>query len=215
MTDSTIAQESASASTATGDAAASQTAHATHDAPGSVAEARTLAAMQEECDELAARILAACRTRGLFVCASESLTGGLLADAFVRIPGASAVFLGSAVTYAIEAKAHILGVNSGLLEREGAVHPDVAKQMAVGTVAAYSVPASRDGRVIGLSTTGVAGPGPDGDKPEGLVYIGFAVPGPEGLHSEAERLDLSGTRAEIRRDTVLHVLRSLASRLAA
>ena len=91
-----------------------------------------------ECDDLAKRIEDACRIRGLFICSAESLTGGLLADAFVRIPGASDVFLGSAVTYAIAAKAHILGVDSALLEREGAVHPDVAKQMAVGAVAVRS-----------------------------------------------------------------------------
>lgn len=176
-------------------------------------EAQSMESQRAECDELAKRIEDACRTRGLFICSAESLTGGLLADAFVRIPGASDVFLGSAVTYAIAAKAHILGVDSALLEREGAVHPDVAKQMAVGAVAAYSVPASRRGCVIGLSTTGVAGPGPDGDKPAGLVYVGFALPGPHGLDAQAEELHLSGTREQVRRGVVFHVLESLAGRL--
>ncbi|MDD6372987.1 MAG: CinA family protein [Bifidobacteriaceae bacterium] len=178
-------------------------------------ETEHIRGIQTQCDALAARILTACRKRGMFICASESLTGGLLADAFVRIPGASSVFLGSAVTYAIEAKAHILGVDSTLLEQQGAVHPEVARQMAVGTVAVYSVPTSRIGRVVGLSTTGVAGPGPDGDKPAGLVYIGIAVPGPNGLRAVAEELHLEGTREEVRHLTVLHVLSSLCEALAA
>lgn len=168
---------------------------------------------RDECDELAKRIEDTCRRRGVFVCCAESLTGGLLADSFVRIPGASDVFLGSAVTYAIAAKAHILGVDAALLEREGAVHPDVAKQMAVGAVAAYSVPPARRGSVIGLSTTGVAGPGPDGDKPAGLVYVGFAVPSPHGLDVQAEELRLHGSREDVRHAVVLRVLQSLAARL--
>ena len=87
------------------------------------------------------------------------------------LPGASRVFLGSAVTYDIRAKASILGVDRGLLEREGAVHPEVARQMAASVAGLYGQPEYAD-RVIGLSTTGVAGPGPDGDKPAGLVYVG-------------------------------------------
>ena len=79
------------------------------------------------------------------------------------------MFLGSAVTYDIRAKAKILGVNADLLAREGAVHPEVARQMAAGTAQLYRQ--TEDGDcVIGLATTGVAGPGPDGDKPAGLVY---------------------------------------------
>ena len=126
--------------------------------------------IRRRCDALAQAVLGWCGSRGVRIAAAESLTGGLLADAFVRIPGASRVFLGSAVTYDIAAKASVLGVDADLLRREGAVHPDVARQMALGTARLYDQPAY-GGRVIGLSTTGVAGPGPDGDKPAGLVYV--------------------------------------------
>ena len=85
------------------------------------------------------------------------------------------MFLGSAVTYDIRAKAKILGVNADLLAREGAVHPEVARQMAAGTAQLYRQ--TEDGDcVIGLATTGVAGPGPDGDKPAGLVYTAAPCP---------------------------------------
>lgn len=122
---------------------------------------------------------------GFHISAAESLTGGLLADAFVSVPGASKVFCGSAVTYDIHAKSKILGVDANLLQTEGAVYKDVAMQMAVGTSRIYrgagweyEDQSADDSRfpIIGLSTTGVAGPGPDGDKPAGLVYVGIRLP---------------------------------------
>ena len=101
---------------------------------------QTAAANQSQCDELAAAVLAYCETNHFKIAAAESLTGGLLADAFVRVPGASKVFLGSAVTYDIRAKASILGVDAELLRSEGAVHPEVARQMAAGTARLYRQP---------------------------------------------------------------------------
>ena len=83
--------------------------------------------MRELCDSLAAGILKICEANNTKIACAESLTGGLLADAFVRIPGASNVLLGSAVTYDINAKASILHVDKALLDREGAVHPEVAR----------------------------------------------------------------------------------------
>ncbi len=143
------------------------------------------------------------------IAAAESLTGGLLADAFVRVPGASKVFLGSAVTYDIRAKASILGVDSDLLHSQGAVHPEVARQMAFGAARLYAQSEYGD-RVFGLSTTGVAGPGPDGDKPAGLVYVGFSIPAGFGEFPSREtvacELRLQGAREDVRRDVVRNVL---------
>ncbi|MBW3078834.1 CinA family protein [Bifidobacterium simiiventris] len=169
------------------------------------------------CDGIAARILRICEDRQLKIAAAESLTGGLLADAFVRIPGASNVFLGSAVTYDIRAKASILGVDRDLLEREGAVHPEVARQMAASTARLYGQPEYR-GQVIGLATTGVAGPGPDGDKPAGLVYIGLSLPSsdrPDGRRTFSRELRLDGDRPQVRRLTVLRLLETLEEALTA
>lgn len=172
-------------------------------------ESRAVDAGQSQCDELAAAVLAYCQERDIKIAAAESLTGGLLADAFVRVPGASKVFLGSAVTYDIHAKASILGVDSDLLRSQGAVHPEVARQMAYGAARLYAQPEYGD-RVLGLSTTGVAGPGPDGDKPAGLVYVGISIPSGLGGRSAREtiacELRLQGTREEIRRDVVRNIL---------
>lgn len=138
---------------------------------------------------LAERILSNSVQLGFHIAAAESLTGGLLADAFVSVPGASRVFCGSAVTYDIHAKAKILGVDAHLLQTEGAVFKDVAMQMAVGASFIYrgsgwkyeedsSKESSEESNfpIIGLSTTGVAGPGPDGSKSAGLVYVGVLLP---------------------------------------
>ncbi|MBT1172143.1 CinA family protein [Bifidobacterium sp. MA2] len=183
-------------------------------------------------ETLAAALLRWCERNRLRIACAESLTGGLLADAFVRVPGASKVFLGSAVTYDIRAKAKILGVDRALLEREGAVHPEVARQMASRTARLYDQP-EYDGRVVGLSTTGVAGPGPDGDKPAGLVYIGVSIPaafglpdplramesvpggcgvveGRDGRLTVAVELRIDGTREQVRTRTVGSVLRTVS-----
>ena len=149
------------------------------------------------CDDMAARILRFCEAHDVKIVAAESLTGGLLADAFVRVPGASRVFLGSAVTYDIRAKASILGVDRGLLEREGAVHPEVARQMAASVAGLYGQPEYAD-RVIGLSTTGVAG------------YVGVRIPAaisPDGVPSvTAHELHLTGGREEVRRGAVFSLV---------
>ena len=140
-------------------------------------------------DFFASKILDFCVNNSLHISCAESLTGGLLADSFVNIPGASKVFLGSAVTYDIREKSKILGVDCDLLKTCGAVEPSVAKQMAFGCARLYSGAKwqydctdsskdvdSADFPVIGLSTTGVAGPGPDGLKPQGLAYVGIFIP---------------------------------------
>ena len=165
--------------------------------------------MMMNVDAMASRILEYCRRSEARLAVAESLTGGLLADAFVRIPGASTVFLGAAVTYDIRAKMSILHVDRALLERTGAVDPEVARQMAVGVAQLYEQPRYR-GRVFALSTTGVAGPGPDGDKPAGLVYVALAIPAAFTAAGrprvEAHRLQLAGGREDVRRATVLGAL---------
>lgn len=203
---------------------------------------------------LAARILSNSVQLGFHIAAAESLTGGLLADAFVCVPGASRVFCGSAVTYDIHAKAKILGVDAHLLQTEGAVFRDVAMQMAVGASRIYrgagweyedesssesSADSSADSSfpIIGLSTTGVAGPGPDGSKPAGLVYVGVLLPESFNLRDlilkkSSELLDLDcvsnmwyyiskkdvvlvfelnleGSREQVRKSTVHNLLKIL------
>ena len=144
----------------------------------------------------AERVLELLRERGRTLAVAESLTGGLLADAFVRVPGASAVLLGAVVAYATPVKHTVLGVDAGLLARTGPVDPDVARAMADGVRGVVAV----DGRPadVGVSTTGVAGPGPQDGHPAGTVWVGVAV----GERLVARGATLQGDRAAVRAGAV-------------
>ena len=107
---------------------------------------------------LAARMVSALSEQRQTVALAESLTGGLLSAALVEIPGASTVLRGAVVAYATELKHQVLGVDARLLAERGPVDPYVAIQMAAGTRRVL-------GADWGLSTTGVAGPGPQDGVP--------------------------------------------------
>ncbi|MGW9626899.1 CinA family protein [Microbacterium sp. NPDC055521] len=140
----------------------------------------------------AALLVAALRERGWTLGVAESLTGGAVAAEIVSVPGASAALLGGIVAYATPVKHTLLGVDAALLAEHGAVHPDVAAQMAEGVRRAVAVddrPAD-----VGIATTGIAGPdSPDG-QPVGTVHIGVATA--TGIRSIPNLF--AGTRAEIR-----------------
>lgn len=131
---------------------------------------------------------------------AESLTGGLLGAAFTSVSGASASFRGGVIAYATELKHALLAVPRDLLEREGAVHPEVAAAMARGVAALC-------GATYGLAVTGVAGPDPQDGKAVGTVHI--ALSGPDG---QIWHRDLSGggSRAAIRAKTVDEAVELLA-----
>ena len=108
---------------------------------------------------------------GKTLAAAESCTGGLLAKRITDIPGASAVFLGSAVTYAAGAKTALVGVDPAVLTECGAVSEPVAQQMASGARRVF-------GSDIGIGITGLVGPDGDGsDTPVGTVYIAMDAEG--------------------------------------
>ncbi|MEU8135225.1 CinA family nicotinamide mononucleotide deamidase-related protein [Streptodolium elevatio] len=136
--------------------------------------------------------------RGATLAAAESLTGGLLAATVVTVPGVSAAFRGSVTAYATDVKTSVLGVGAALLAAEGAVHPQVAREMAEGVRALLS-------GTYGVATTGVAGPEPQDGRPVGEVHI--AVAGPEGTVTVSPHLP--GDRDRIRTLTVVRTLELL------
>lgn len=137
------------------------------------------------------------------IAVAESCTGGLMAARLTERPGASSYMTGSVVAYADEAKRELLGVNAGLIERHGAVSPEVAEAMAEGALARFDAD-------VGLAITGVAGPGGGTDaKPVGSVC--WAARGPDGA-AIAREVRLPGDRNEVRdRSTTvgMHLLRRL------
>lgn len=102
---------------------------------------------------------------GRTVAVAESCTGGLVSSRLTDVPGSSGWVKLNAVTYANEAKAEILGVSRELIEVHGAVSEEVARAMAAGI-------REKAGVDIGLSVTGIAGPGGGSEeKPVGTVHL--------------------------------------------
>ena len=100
---------------------------------------------------------------------AESCTGGLIAHRITNVPGASAIFLGGAVSYANSAKEKFLGVRAETLAAHGAVSEAVAKEMAVGAREKF-------GSDFALAVTGIAGPdGGTPEKPVGTVFLALAT----------------------------------------
>ena len=132
------------------------------------------------------------RARSQTLATAESCTGGLLAGRITDIAGASDYFKRGFITYSNESKSEMLGVDPALIERHGAVSPQVAAAMARGA----QTNARTDWAV---SVTGIAGPGGSGNKPEGLVFFGLADPA--GHVSCVRQLFIPG-RAAVRMQSV-------------
>jgi nicotinamide-nucleotide amidase len=102
----------------------------------------------------------------------------------------------------------LLHVDSSVLNVHGPVHAEVAKQMAGGARTLLAVDNVRAD--VGVSTTGVAGPGPTEGHPAGTVFIGLS----KGTGSWAVPLQLAGDRAEIRAETVRQAVDAVRALLA-
>lgn len=144
----------------------------------------------------ATEVVAELISRQLTIAVAESLTGGLLVAELIGVPGASAVVRGGIVAYDTRIKHSLLHVNASLLAEHGAVHPDVAAQMAEGVRFACAVDGVPAG--IGISTTGVAGPDQQDGHPVGTVFVGIASEKGTSILS----LNLSGSRQAIREAVV-------------
>jgi len=145
-------------------------------------------AYAENQTDLASVVLNECDARGLTIAVAESCTGGLLGARLTAISGSSSVVIGGVIAYSNGVKKGLLGVTTESLERHGAVSEEVASEMATGV-------RRRLGVDIGVSITGVAGPGGGTpDKPVGLVWMAVDVRGDVRTHGSR----FIGDRAEIR-----------------
>jgi nicotinamide-nucleotide amidase len=156
----------------------------------------------------AAAILKELESRGFKLAIAESLTGGALSAEFASVAGASKVLLGSIVAYQTSLKNELLGVSRTLLENQGAVDPEVAAQMATGVRTKLSTKTNTDeGTVIGVATTGVAGPDTQDGIAVGTVYV--AISGPGAIGDSVFALDLSGDRQAIQQAAVTQAISAL------
>ncbi|MGB2136759.1 MAG: CinA family protein, partial [Flavobacteriaceae bacterium] len=123
---------------------------------------------------------------------AESCTGGAISTRFTAHPGASSFFKGSAVTYAVDSKTSLLGVESSMIDQYGVVSGPVASAMALGAQKKYKSD-------FALATTGNAGP-TKGDLGQevGTVFIGLATP--DGV--ESFQFNMGNNRTRVIHKTV-------------
>ncbi|MFM1751988.1 MAG: hypothetical protein RL119_950 [Actinomycetota bacterium] len=138
--------------------------------------------------------------RNLTLGLAESVTGGLVAGRVTSVPGASAVFRGSVVSYASEVKFDVLGVPVGPVVSEAA-----ARAMAEG---AREVLRSD----VALSLTGVAGPSEQDGQPVGTLCLGVAF---AGHPTVTTTLRLPGQRDQMRQLSVISALDFLRRQILA
>jgi nicotinamide-nucleotide amidase len=125
---------------------------------------------------------------GQTLAVAESCTAGMLGMHLTRVPGSSNYFRGGILCYSNEAKIELCGVAADLLQRHGAVSAEVAEALASGARNALH-------SSIGLSITGIAGPGGGSpEKPVGLVFIGIS----DGKQILSRHRIMPGDRESIR-----------------
>ena len=152
---------------------------------------------------LAEKLIEEAALRNVTIALAESCTGGMIAGVLTDIPGASKVFLGSAVTYSNEAKIDILGVDPDIINDHGAVSSHCAEKMAEGAKRIFR-------SEIALSVTGIAGPdGGSAEKPVGTVWFGIS----SNDATYTFKKQFCGERALIRNSAVKTALEALLERV--
>lgn len=140
--------------------------------------------------------------KNLKIAVAESCTGGMVSSVLINYSGISSVFMEGCVTYSNEAKIKRLGVKKETLEKFGAVSEETAIEMAEGIAKGFNTN-------IGISTTGIAGPGGGThEKPVGLIYMGIYING----NTIVKKYNFNGSRSRIREratKTILNELRLL------
>lgn len=128
------------------------------------------------------------RECGKKISVAESCTGGLVCHWITEVAGSSDYFERGVVSYSNRSKVSLLNVSPHTLERFGAVSPETAEEMARGI-------RQVSGADLGVSTTGIAGPGGGSkEKPVGLVYVGLSA----GDETVCRRFVFRGSRQEIK-----------------
>lgn len=140
--------------------------------------------------DAASRLGAHLRERGWQLAAAESCTGGLIGHLITQVPRASDHFLGGIISYADAVKTELLGVPGALIDRAGAVSPEVAEAMADGALDQF--PEAH----LAVAVTGIAGPdGGSKEKPVGLTYVATARPdGPARIERRVWAHDRDGNK---------------------
>ncbi|MEQ1530079.1 MAG: CinA family protein [Methylococcales bacterium] len=160
--------------------------------------------MEIEFYQLAQQLGQLLLAQDLKIATAESCTGGWISTVLTEVPGSSAWFDRGFVTYSNAAKMQMLDVSAETLAKHGAVSEQTAMEMLQGALK-HSVAQSA------IAVTGIAGPdGGSIDKPVGTVYIAWVCP---GKPAQVVRQNFTGTRQQIRANTVHAALQGLILQL--
>ena len=184
--------------------------------------------------ELIKKVFFVLRERGIKLITAESLTGGLIASEFTKIPGASDVLWGGYIVYTPQAKISLLNIEPDIIDSFGVVSPQTVEAMALGAVKNFVDASCAPEPAVSIAVSGVAGPSSLEGNPPGTVCVSsaFFCPAPSDFKKlpdlkilkkdafvfKTHTYRFSGSRDEVREQTVnkafLHVL-SLTKRTAA
>lgn len=133
---------------------------------------------------------------------AESCTGGYIAHRITSVPGSSAYYKGSVVSYSNEVKVSLLGVSEETILEYGAVSEQVVREMAEGVQKKFKTD-------FAIACTGIAGPeGGTAEKPVGTVWIAIATPGSRNIKTKKFLFGDNRTRnIQITSITALNMLR--------
>ena len=131
---------------------------------------------------------------------AESCTAGGIAEAITSVPGSSAWFVGGIIAYNNHIKQHLLGIESEMISKHGAVSEMTARKMAHGVL-------MRVRAEVSVAVTGIAGPsGGSPDKPVGTVWLAWSCHGDDTI---AQLCHFKGNRHQVRNQTTVQALRGL------
>lgn len=176
--------------------------------------------------ELIKKVFSALRESGIKLITAESLTGGLIASEFTKIPGASEVLWGGYVVYTVQAKIALLNIAPKLIETFGVISNQTVEAMAFGAVKNFFDASFTPEPVASIAVSGAAGPSSLEGNPPGTVCVSSAFFCPahcdkqklhdskvlkkEALVFKTHTYRFSGSRDEVREQTLnkafLHVL---------
>ena len=159
-----------------------------------------MAPSEQELTELAEQLGECMKAKGMKLASAESCTGGWLAKIITDIPGSSAWFTASVVSYSNEAKQSLLGVNESTLNEFGAVSGETVLEMTDGLF-------SHTNADVAVSVSGIAGPDGGTDaKPVGLVWLSW---GKRDKSVFANPFNFDGDREEVRKQSIKQALNCL------
>ena len=154
--------------------------------------------------ELAAQVARLLVDKGLTLATAESCTGGAIGALLTSLAGSSSWFNGGVISYTNSSKINLLGVQSRLIDKHGAVSQEVVERMATGGREAMTSD-------VCVAVSGIAGPGGGtAEKPVGSVWIAWCG---NGTAVSSKLYHLSGDRKEVQSAAVRLALKGIISRV--